>query len=124
MVRGPKRGWCPQAPSRRTSPREGDVRPRRSKETRSVNRASEVPVNPKYEIRVRGRLSRSLASEFERLDLSVSELPVETVLNGSFEDQAALYGILRQIEGLGLELIDVHRLPVRNDGVSGRERSG
>jgi hypothetical protein len=81
-------------------------------------------VIPKYEIRVRGRLSRSLASEFERLDLSVSELPVETVLNGSFEDQAALYGILRQIEGLGLELIDVHRLPLRNDGPSGRERTG
>jgi hypothetical protein len=68
-------------------------------------------VIPKYEIRVRGRLSKSLASEFERLDLAVSELRVETVLNGSFEDQAALYGILRQIEGLGLELIDVHRMP-------------
>jgi hypothetical protein len=59
-------------------------------------------VIPRYEIRVRGRLSKSLASEFERLDLAVSELRVETVLNGSFEDQAALYGILRQIEGLGL----------------------
>jgi len=56
-----------------------------------------------------------LAAEFERLDLSVSEQPIETVLNGSFDDQSALYGILRQIEGLGLELIDVHRLPARSD---------
>jgi hypothetical protein len=56
-----------------------------------------------------------LAAEFERHDLSVSEQPVETVLNGSFDDQSTLYGILRQIEGLGLELIDVHRLPTRSD---------
>jgi len=72
-------------------------------------------VTPRYEIRVRGRLSPSLAAEFERLDLSVSEQPIETVLNGSFDDQSSLYGILRQIEGLGLELIDVHRLPARSD---------
>jgi len=56
-----------------------------------------------------------LAAEFERLDLSVSEQPIETVLNGSFDDQSSLYGILRQIEGLGLELIDVHRLPARSE---------
>jgi len=56
-----------------------------------------------------------LAAEFERLELSVSEQPIETVLNDSFDDQSALYGILRQIEGLGLELIDVHRLPARGD---------
>ena len=72
-------------------------------------------MTPRYEIRVRGRLSPSLAAEFERLDLSVSEQPIETVLNGSFDDQSSLYGILRQIDGLGLELIDVHRLPARGD---------
>ena len=72
-------------------------------------------MTPRYEIRVRGRLSPSLAAEFERLDLSVSEQPIETVLNGSFDDQSTLYGILRQIEGLGLELIDVHRLPARGE---------
>jgi len=64
---------------------------------------------------VRGRLSPSLAAEFERLQLSVSEAPIETVLNGSFDDQSTLYGILRQIEGLGLELIDVHRLPSKSE---------
>jgi hypothetical protein len=83
-----------------------------------AHRSNEVTLTPKYEIRVRGRLSASLASEFERLELSVSEQPIETVLNGSFEDQAALYGILRQIEGLGLELVDVHRLPARGEGGS------
>jgi len=72
-------------------------------------------LTPRYEIRVRGRLSPSLAAEFERLQLSVSEAPIETVLNGSFDDQSTLYGILRQIEGLGLELIDVHRLPSKSE---------
>lgn len=80
-------------------------------------------MTPRYEIRVRGRLSRSLASEFERLDLNVSELPVETVLNGPFEDQSALYGMLRQMEGLGLELVDVRRLPEQGDDWANRART-
>jgi len=33
----------------------------------------------------------------------------ETVLAGSLPDQSALYGVLVQIEQLGLELLDVHR---------------
>jgi hypothetical protein len=72
-------------------------------------------VTARFEIRVRGRLTRSLASEFERLDLSVCELPVETMLGGTFEDQSALYGMLRQLEGLGLELMEVRRIRVADD---------
>lgn len=34
-----------------------------------------------------------------------------TVLSGLFADQAALYGVLSQIESFGLELIEVRRLP-------------
>jgi hypothetical protein len=62
-----------------------------------------------YEIRVRGRLPRSIVREFERLELAVWEQPVETVLNGAFEDQSALYGMLRQLEGIGLELVELRR---------------
>ncbi len=65
-----------------------------------------------YEVRVRGRLSRTLASEFEQLALATSVEPVETVLSGPVEDQAALYGILRRIESLGLELLEVRRFPI------------
>jgi hypothetical protein len=36
---------------------------------------------------------------------------VETVLAGPVEDQAALHGLIRRIEALGLELIEVRRLP-------------
>ena len=72
-------------------------------------------MSSRFEIRVRGRLTRSLAAEFERLDLSVYELPVETMLGGAFEDQSALYGMLRQLEGLGLELMEVRRVRVVDD---------
>jgi|SoiMethySBSTD1v2_1073268.scaffolds.fasta_scaffold717550_2 hypothetical protein len=64
-----------------------------------------------YEVRVRGRLSRTLASEFEQLALATNVEPVETVLSGPVEDQAALHGLLRRIESLGLELLEVRRFP-------------
>ncbi len=64
-----------------------------------------------YEVRVRGRLSRTLASEFEQLALTANVEPIETVLSGPVEDQAALHGLLRRIESLGLELLEVRRFP-------------
>jgi hypothetical protein len=33
------------------------------------------------------------------------------VLSGPVEDQAALHGLLRRIESLGLELLEVRRFP-------------
>jgi hypothetical protein len=62
-----------------------------------------------YEIRVRGRLTGSLVAAFEGMHASVE--PVETVLHGPVEDQAALYGLLDRIQALGLELVEVRRLP-------------
>ena len=62
-----------------------------------------------YEVRVRGRLSRTLASEFEQLALAANVEPVETVLSGPVEDQAALHGLLRLIEAHGLDVVDVRR---------------
>ncbi len=62
-----------------------------------------------YEIRVRGRVTRSLLDSFERMQ---SELePVETVLHGPVRDQAELHGLIDRIQALGLELIEVRRLP-------------
>jgi hypothetical protein len=62
-----------------------------------------------YEIRVKGRLTDSLLTAFEGMRASVE--PVETVLHGPVQDQAALYGLLDRIQSLGLELIEVRRLP-------------
>jgi hypothetical protein len=33
----------------------------------------------------------------------------ETVLSGALPDQSALFGVLQQIEALGLELVEVRR---------------
>ena len=37
----------------------------------------------------------------------------ETVLSGALPDQAALYGVLAQIEALGLKLLEVRYAPSR-----------
>jgi len=64
-----------------------------------------------YELRIRGRLSSTLINEFEELSLAAGVEPVETILAGPVEDQAALHGLIRRIEALGLELVEVRRLP-------------
>ena len=37
--------------------------------------------------------------------------PVETILHGPVRDQAELHGLLQRLQSLGLELIEVRRLP-------------
>ncbi|HEY3834858.1 MAG TPA: hypothetical protein VGO03_21395 [Acidimicrobiia bacterium] len=53
-------------------------------------------------------MSGSLQSAFPGLTSQIE--PVETVLTGDFDDQSALYGVLLQIEGLGLELVEVRHV--------------
>jgi hypothetical protein len=60
-----------------------------------------------YEIRVRGLLGGMLLGAFP--DLRAQAHGTETVLTGPLADQAALYGLLAQMEALGLELIEVRR---------------
>jgi hypothetical protein len=62
-----------------------------------------------YQIRVRGRVSPALLESFERMQSEVE--PVETVLHGPVRDQAELHGLIDRIQALGLELIEVRRLP-------------
>ena len=62
-----------------------------------------------YEIRIKGRVSEQLLSAFEGMDARVQS--VETVLRGPVLDQAALHGLLDRIQALGLELVEVRRLP-------------
>jgi hypothetical protein len=60
-----------------------------------------------YEIRVRGQLSETLLGAFPGLRAEAQA--AETVLAGALPDQAALFGVLAQIEALGLELLGVCR---------------
>jgi hypothetical protein len=62
-----------------------------------------------YEIRIKGRMSAQLICAFEGMDATVHS--VETVLRGPVLDQAALHGLLDRIQALGLELLEVRRLP-------------
>ena len=66
-------------------------------------------LTPQYEIRIRGRVRPALLEDFAELEQSVAK--VETVLHGPVADQAALHGLLHRIEALGLELVEVRRLP-------------
>jgi hypothetical protein len=65
----------------------------------------------RYEICVHGHLGDTIRSAFP--DLQARERGGNTTLSGVFADQAALYGVLAQIEGLGLELIELRRLPIQ-----------
>ena len=56
---------------------------------------------------VRGVAGPGVRAFFE--DTEVSVAGDTTVLRRAGADQAALHGLLRRIEGLGLELLDVHR---------------
>ena len=61
-----------------------------------------------YMIRIRGRLGTTALSAFPAMEPEVRS--GETVLTGSLEDQSAVYGVLAQIEALGLELIELRQV--------------
>ena len=64
-----------------------------------------------YEIRLRGVLGPSLLSAFPAF--AARSQDGITVLSGSLPDQAALFGVLDQVECLGLELLAVRRVSRR-----------
>jgi hypothetical protein len=64
----------------------------------------------RYQIRVGGRLGQTIRSAFPALRARADG--GDTVLTGVLADQAALYGVLAEAEALGLELIEVRRLPL------------
>ena len=61
-----------------------------------------------YEIRVAGVLPPEALLDFDRLTASVE--PVETVVHGPIQDQAALHGLLARLETFGVQVIEVRRL--------------
>jgi hypothetical protein len=61
-----------------------------------------------YTIRIRGRLGATALSAFPTM---VSELKGgETMLTGLLEDRSAVFGVLAQIEALGLELLELRQI--------------
>ncbi len=64
----------------------------------------------RYAFRVRG--SRAVAMlAAQQAGLEVEPISATTTISGRFRDQAALFGSLARLRLLGLEVIDVRRLP-------------
>jgi hypothetical protein len=61
-----------------------------------------------YEIRVAGVLPPEALLDFDRLTASVE--PVETVVHGPLQDQAALGGLLARFELYGVQVLEVRRV--------------
>jgi hypothetical protein len=75
-------------------------------------RIEPFPAETVYELRISGRLGNSTRTWFEDLDVTVDESssPVQTIIQGSMRDQAALYGLISRIRDLGLTLLSVNRV--------------
>jgi hypothetical protein len=66
-----------------------------------------APQPRQYEIYVRGHLGATVCAAFPAL--RAQPRGADTVLTGALPDQAALYGVLAEVEALGLELLEVRR---------------
>jgi hypothetical protein len=67
------------------------------------------PSSADYQIRVRGHLGATMLRAFPALHARTRD--GDTLLRGGIADQAALHGVLAKVEALGLELVEVRRLP-------------
>jgi hypothetical protein len=60
-----------------------------------------------YTFRIKGRLGPTAMSAFPAMECE--HCCGETLLVGPVEDRAALFGVIAQMEALGLELIELRR---------------
>jgi hypothetical protein len=61
-----------------------------------------------YTIRIKGRLGATALSAFPTMACQLKDR--ETVLTGLLEDRSAVFGVVAQIEALGLELLELRRI--------------
>jgi hypothetical protein len=71
----------------------------------------------RYEIRVRGPIGPTIMQAFPTL--AEGRSGQDTLLVGSLPDQGALYGVIHQIEALGLQLLEIRRLPTSDPRTTG-----
>ncbi|WP_086560097.1 hypothetical protein [Streptomyces africanus] len=63
----------------------------------------------RYEIRVAGHMSETLAKVFPELDHVL--MSGQTVLYGPVVDEAHLHGLLNRFQALGLRVVEMRQLP-------------
>jgi hypothetical protein len=71
----------------------------------------------RYEIRVRGPIGPAMMQAFPTLTATRSGY--DTLLRGSLPDQSALYGVIGQLEALGLQLLEIHSPKCDGGGTAG-----
>jgi hypothetical protein len=64
-----------------------------------------------YAIRIEGRLGPTALSAFPAMVSAVKGS--ETVLTGLLADSSAVFGVVAQIEALGLELVELRQIRAR-----------
>jgi len=64
-----------------------------------------------YAVRINGRLGPTALSAFPTMASEVKD--GETVLTGWLKDRSAVFGVVAQIEALGLELLELRHIPSR-----------
>ena len=72
----------------------------------------------RYEIRVRGPLGPTIMQAFPTL--AASRSGQDTLLVGSLPDQCALYGVIHQLEALGVQLLEIRRPDCGGAGTTGQ----
>ena len=66
-----------------------------------------------YRIRIRGTIGATVLSAFPSMACEMKG--GDTVLTGALADRSALFGVLAQIEALGLDLVELQELPGMQD---------
>jgi len=68
-----------------------------------------LTTTPIYEIRIKGPLDRDWAVWFEGMNISLEE-DGNTLISGPVVDQAALYGMLKKVHQIGMQLISINEI--------------
>jgi hypothetical protein len=87
----------------------------------ALNHGGMDPAPARYVIRINGHLGATALSAFPAL--APQHYGAHTVLTGLL-DQSALYGVLAEIEALGLDLLELRKFaPDRESPETGHQRS-
>ena len=93
------------------------VRPAPTLDRMAANKSATDGREPRrYEIRIRGPIGPAIMQAFPTLTASRSGQ--DTLLTGSIPDQSALFGVIHQLEALGLQLLEIRRPKPRGAGTT------
>lgn len=76
--------------------------------------SSEHHASRRFVLRIRGHVGEAALRSFPDMEVQVEG--ADTILTGYLPDPAAVYGVVAQIERLGLELIEISRPQLDSSG--------